>query len=77
MKSKYSLSIFQYLIFLSFISIILSESIDLTLNKTVVDVLYQDNSYRYYKLKLPPNLEKNKFILVFTVKESQQGLIEG
>ena len=78
MNSKYALTIFQYLLFLSFISISLSQSsTDLTLNKTVIDVLYQDDSYKYYKLKLPSNLEKNKFLLVFTIKESQQGSIDG
>ena len=77
MNSKYTLTILQYLFFLSFISIILSQSTDLTLNKTIIDVLYQDDSYNYYKLKLPQNIEKNKFILVFTVKESQQGSKEG
>ena len=77
MNSKYTLTIFQYILFLSFISLVLSESTDLILNKTVIGSMSQDDSYRYYKLKLPSDIEKNKLILVFTVKESQKGSLEG
>ena len=68
---------YYFIIFLSIITTILSEHIDLTLNKTETGVLYQDNSFKYYKLKLPSTIEKNKYLLVFTVKESRKGVSEG
>ena len=77
MNSKFSLIILQLYLFISLFSLILSESKDLTLNKTVHGVIYKDNSFNYYKLKLPSTIKKNKLILVFTVKESRQGLSEG
>ena len=78
MNSKNILSTLNFfLIFLSIITIIQAEYIDLKLNKTETGVLYQDNSFKYYKLKLPETIEKNKFILVFTVKESRKGVLEG
>jgi len=77
MISKKVFSILQYLLFISLIPLILSQSIDLTLNKTETGAMYQDNSYNYYKLKLPETIENNKLILVFTVKESHKGFQEG
>ena len=77
MNSKFSLIILQLYLFISLFSLILSESKDLALNKTVHGVIYKDNSFNYYKLILPSTIKKNKLILVFTVKESRQGLSEG
>ena len=77
MISEKVFSILQYLLFISLIPLILSQSIDLTLNKTETGAMYQDNSYNYYKLKLPETIENNKLILVFTVKESHKGFQEG
>ena len=77
MNSKYVLSILQLFIFISLISTTLSQSINLVLNKTVIGATNKDDSFNYYKLKLPQEIEKNKFILVFTVKESQKGFLEG
>ena len=77
MNSKNILSILQFFIFISYISLISSQSIDLTLNNTITGVINQDNSYKYYKLKIPSSIQKNKLLLVFTVKESQKNSIEG
>ena len=77
MISKQFLSILQYLLFISLLASIFSQSTDLTLNKTIIGSMNQDNSFNYYKLKLPETIENNKLILVFTVKESHKGLLEG
>ena len=78
MNPNNPLSALNYIIiFLSIVTTILTEHIDLTLNKTETGVLYQDNSFKYYKLKLPSTIEKNKYLLVFTVKESRKGVSEG
>ena len=80
MNSKFTLSIFKATLFSSFFILILSQSYqstDLTLNKTIIGSINEENSYKYYKLKLPSSIENNKLILIFTVKESIQGLPEG
>ena len=49
---------------------------DLELNKTVTGLMLEENSYEFYKLKLPGNVKKGN-LLVFTVKESRKGITEG
>ena len=49
---------------------------NLELNKTVIGSLFEDDSCDYYKLTIPSNLKLGS-LLVFTVKESRQGIKEG
>ena len=80
MNSKYISIRLQYILFLLILIQISSQSsqtVELTLNKTEIGFMNQDNSFKYYKLKLPSSIEKNKLLLVFTVKESRQGFHEG
>ena len=49
---------------------------DLELNKTVTGLMLEENSYEFYKLKLPTNVKRGD-LLVFTVKESRKGITEG
>ena len=76
--NKYIYNFIQVFIFFHLFQLISTDEKIMTmeLNKTITGAMFEDNTYEFYKLKLPSNIKKGS-ILVFTVKESRKGITEG
>ena len=50
---------------------------EMILNETYTGEMKQDESFEYYTLKIPKEIEPEKYILIFIVKENKKNIIEG
>ena len=64
------------LLYLSLISQILTVT-ELKLNETHTGEMKKDESFEYFTLTIPSNTEREKFILIFEVKENKKNILEG
>jgi uncharacterized membrane protein len=63
------------LLSLSLISQILTTEIKL--NETYTSEMKQDESFEYFTLTIPKDTEREKYILIFEVKENKKNILEG
>ena len=63
------------LLSLSLISQILTTEIKL--NETYTSEMKQDESFEYFTLTIPEDTEREKYILIFEVKENKKNILEG
>ena len=61
------------LLYLSLISQILTVT-ELKLNETHTGEMKKDESFEYFTLTIPSNTEREKFILIFEVKENKKNI---
>ena len=50
---------------------------EIQLNKTIKGEKKEDESFDYYTLKIPNNIEDKKYLLIFTVKEDKSDIKDG
>ena len=76
--NKHNLILIQILIFIYLFQFISTDDTitDLELDKPITGSIFKDDSYEFYKLKIPNSYKKGN-LLVFTVKESRKGISEG
>ncbi len=68
--------IYQLTILITLLSLSLS-NLPINLNETKTGEMKNDESFEYYELKMPSDIESNKYILVFVVKEDKKNILEG